>query len=228
MSAKQFVEGLAGLSMDNTFNPWAETCPLQDAGAHAPQDRQKRLIAHLGSPQIEIVLVGEAPGHKGCRYSGMAFTSEHLLMEGAIPGFRKLESRITSCAKPLKEISATIVWGALRSMGVHDRVALWNAFPIHPHNPGNSLSNRTPTQAELKVGATVLRQLVEEVLPKGVRIIAVGGHARDTLLKLGFDVPMDHQVRHPAFGGANEFREGIARLFKAERSGQGWLPFEDL
>ena len=221
----RFLVDLARLSMPGCFNPWREVCPELDCHPNeAVASRVARLRAHLENPGVQAVLVGEAPGYQGARYSGIGFTSERLLLEGAIPWVPRPSGRITTRPRPFSEPSATILWGAFRELGIHQRVALWNSFPLHPHKPGEPLSNRTPTKDELEVGGPFVRRLLEEVLPKGVRLIAVGEKAAGTLRGLGFQVPSDHCLRHPANGGATAFRQGIARLFPGEGR-DGSLPF---
>jgi uracil-DNA glycosylase len=221
-----FLADLAQLTMAGCFNPWRETCPELDCRPkEAVAGRVARLRAHFGNPGIQVLLVGEAPGYQGARYSGLAFTSERLLLEGGIPGVPRPQVRLTLRPRPFSEPSATILWGAFRDLGIHERVALWNAFPLHPFKPGDPLSNRTPTRGELEVGGPFVRRLLEEVLPKGVRLVAIGEKAASTLRGLGFTVPSDHCLRHPANGGATAFRQGIARLFPG---GRGALPLEGL
>ena len=192
-AALQFVNDLAaitteqaGLQPGTYFNPWRETCPHMDLGANAPERRKQRLAAHLSNPSLTVLLCGEAPGYQGCRFSGMAFTSERLLMEGAIPGITALQDRLTKRKLPYSEPSATIVWGTLWALGLEQKVALWNAFPFHPMKHDEPLSNRTPTPTELKFGATILSTLLTEVLP-GVRLIAIGAKASETVTS--FSVP---------------------------------------
>ena len=52
-----------------------------------------------------LLLVGEAPGPKGCRFSGVPFTSEYQLVSNLLP-FRGDQS--SNRAKPYKEASAGI------------------------------------------------------------------------------------------------------------------------
>jgi uracil-DNA glycosylase len=53
------------------------------------------------------------------------------------------------------------------------------------------------------------RPLLEMIEMFGIRkVVAVGGKAEQTLIKLGICC---QRVRHPAQGGKNEFVEGIAR-----------------
>ena len=85
---------------------------------------------------------------------------------------------------------------------------LWNAFAWHPHDAGDPYSNRRPTRAELEAGLPVLRAVLNHF--RGVPVVPVGQVAGETLSKLGVEThPL---VRHPAYGGANEFRRGLQTL----------------
>lgn len=220
---EDFLADLAAFALPGCFNPWGETCSF-DTLADAPKARRERLRAHFANPAIEVLLVGEAPGYQGCRYSGMAFTSEKLLLNGAIPGVPWPLGRITSRPTPWSEPSATIVWGSLHRLGVQRKVGLWNALPIHPFRQGEPHSNRTPTADELAAGGVFLRRLIEEVLPRGVGVVAIGTKAATTFKALGLEGPT---IRHPANGGATAFRLGVKDLFDDYRESAGRLPFEE-
>lgn len=172
--------------------------------------RYARLKAHLDSSPA-LLMVGEAAGHLGLRRSGLAFSSEKLIMEGAIPRVSSSGQRITSRRLPFSEPSATIVWGALHQHGLAERTVLWNAFAWHPHEPGDGQTNRKPTKDELEAGKDVLIELVKSF--DGVPIVAVGRTAELLLEKLG--IQADGCIRHPANGGAIEFRKGIAEWARA-------------
>ncbi len=103
-----------------------------------------------------MLLVGEAPGYRGARISGLPFTSERQLT-GAGPA----------------EATATIVQRTLAELGLVEEVLLWNVVPTHP---GTATSNRPPTRAEVEAG---LRYL--EPLARGRRMIAVGRVAQAAL-----------------------------------------------
>lgn len=112
--------------------------------------RRERLAAYLeGRANAPILLVGEAPGYRGARVSGIPFTSERQLT-GTGPA----------------EATATIVHRVLAEFGLEDDVLLWNAVPTHP---GTSSSNRAPTRAEVEAGAGFARELA-----RGRSVIAVG------------------------------------------------------
>jgi len=112
--------------------------------------RRARLEAYLAArAEAQLLLVGEAPGYRGARVSGIPFTSERQLT-GSGPA----------------EASATIVHEVLADLGVSDGVLLWNVVPTHP---GTASSNRRPTRAEIEEG----RRFADE-LAVGRRVVAVG------------------------------------------------------
>jgi len=90
--------------------------------------RRARLAAYLESrADAPLLLVGEAPGYRGARISGIPFTSERQLT-GSGPA----------------EATATIVHRVLAELGLAGQVLLWNVVPTHP---GSATSNRPPTAA---------------------------------------------------------------------------------
>lgn len=191
---------------DGLFNPWMDHCP-HDAEGNGPEAKLARLALHLDC-QPRFILAGEAPGYAGCRYSGVAFTSERLLGEGAIPRISALSARLSTRRLPFSEPSATIVWKTLYRLGIAEQTLLWNALQMHPHRPGELWSNRTPTPAEISLGEPALRILIAAF--PAARIIAVGKKSEGLLQGMG--VPIAGAVRHPANGGATEFAAGLARL----------------
>ena len=193
--------GLSGL-----FNPWRDHCP-HDAAGNGPEQKLARLALHLDC-DAEFILAGEAPGYQGCRYSGIAFTSERLLGEGAIPRIPALSSRLSTRRLPFSEPSATIVWKTLYQLGIAERTILWNAMQLHPHRADNLWSNRTPAPQEIALGEPALR-LLTEAYPRA-RIVAVGKKAEGLLHEMG--IRMAGAVRHPANGGATEFAAGLKKL----------------
>ncbi|MCB9964247.1 MAG: uracil-DNA glycosylase [Rhodospirillales bacterium] len=205
-----FVESLIGARSPDVFNPWGEICESEVFPETGMQDRRQRLDSHLRCPQPSIILLGEAPGYQGCRYSGMAFTSERLLMETGLPRVPKLSRRITTRPRPWSEPSATIVWGILQDLGVAEHAVLFNAFPWHPMKPGIIHSNRTPIRAEKEAGLRYLKEflaLYEDHVP----VAALGNTAADSLNVLG---KPHTKIRHPAYGGATKFREGVCALLQ--------------
>jgi uracil-DNA glycosylase len=202
------IKALESYQAPNVFNPWAEQCAC-DAIPVASQGRKRRLSAHLGQKEIRAILVGEAAGYQGCRYSGITFTSERLLLQGAIAGMPRIDHRLTTRHLPFSEPSATIVWGLLQELEIAERVILWNAFPWHPMKEGQIHSNRTPTRQELQAGLPLLELLLQRF--DGTPVIAVGRKAAESLQRLG--IKIDQEVRHPAMGGATKFRQTLRQFF---------------
>lgn len=193
--------GLPGL-----FNPWRDVCS-DDQPWNGPEEKLQRLADHLRcSPRF--ILCGEAPGYQGCRHTGVAFTSERLLLEGEIPRLQASRERLTRRRRPFSEPSATIVWQALHRLGIADVTLLWNALQLHPHLAEDHNSNRTPTSGELELGKPAMNVLVQ-AFPQA-QIVAVGRKAENLLARM--DIPIAGSVRHPANGGASEFADGLERL----------------
>ena len=203
--ATRLVETLPH-GLEGLFNPWRDRC-ANDLPQNTPDAKLLRLAEHL-SEAPEFILCGEAPGYQGCVRSGIAFTSERLLIDGAIPRVTPVVGRLTERKLPFSEPSATIVWKTLYRVGIAEKTVLWNAVQLHPYKRGNPLSNRTPTPEEIALGQPAMRLLCE-VFPRA-KIVAVGRKAEGLLTQMGIKVA--GAVRHPANGGANEFAAGLAQL----------------
>lgn len=141
------------------FNPYVHQCQF-DTLENGPEQKLFRLAQHLDC-DAKLILMGEAPGYQGCRYSGVAFTSERLLGEGAIPRVDRVAHRLSIRKLPFSEPSATIVWKALYKHGVAETTIMWNALQLHPVKEGEPWSNRTPSPAEVAIGADAIRVLRE-------------------------------------------------------------------
>jgi hypothetical protein len=188
------------------FNPWRDHCP-HDAAGNGPEAKLQRLALHLDC-EPEFILTGEAPGYQGCRYSGIAFTSERLLGEGAIPRIPALAQRLSTRRLPFSEPSATIVWKTLYRLGIAERTILWNAMQLHPYRNGELWSNRTPSPEEIALGEPAMRLLIA-AFPRA-KIVAVGKKAEGLLAGMG--VKVAGAVRHPANGGATQFASELESL----------------
>ncbi|MDZ7681794.1 MAG: uracil-DNA glycosylase [Fodinibius sp.] len=114
--------------------------------------------------------------------------------------------------KGMSEPTATIMWKAIYQLGLDPyETVLWNALPWHPYEPNDGLlSNRTPTDNELKKGYPALRTFLE-LFPEG-QLIAVGRKSEQSLDAFGIT---DYTpVRHPAHGGAPKFRRQMKNLIE--------------
>ena len=199
-----FIESVAERSFGAAF------CMFRDADPSLERDegpalRRANATAYLNARagRAPLLLVGEAMGYAGGRFSGIAFTAERTLMNWGEP-FEATSLRPEGWA----EQSGTIVHGTLATLGIAADTVLWNVVPAHPHRPGAPLSNRTPAVGELRAGAEVLGELIERLGPRAT--IAVGRSAERALGELG--LPCHGSVRHPANGGATAFRRGLAEL----------------
>jgi hypothetical protein len=198
LAVRTFLDLLRDHAGPDVFNPWRDRDAATDVVRDAPMQRADRLGEHL-SCDARFVLIGEAAGYQGCKVSGIPFTSERLILEGAIPRVAALQ-RLSSRSRPWSEPSATTVWKTLHALGIADHTVLWNAFAWHPHKPAVLHSNRTPTRAERLAGLDVLHAFVG--LVPGARVFAVGRNAENSLAELGVEA---RPLRHPSMGGAAEF-----------------------
>ncbi|HKI04275.1 MAG TPA: uracil-DNA glycosylase [Thermoanaerobaculia bacterium] len=190
-------------------NPYRDAVPDLD-GPAAARRRRANLEAYLervGTPRR--VLVGEALGFRGGRFSGIAFTSERQLagpQERRLPWASSPGSPFQATSRNPAlwlEPSGSIVWDALG--GDARGALLWNAFPWHPYGDRGPLSNRTPERSVVAANLHVLERLLAEL--GGARILAVGRTAQAALAVLGVEAPA---LRHPAHGGAGIFRQQLS------------------
>ncbi len=201
-----FIRAIAEPQFKGLFNPWSERSEM-DLSPEAELIRRERLRLHLSCPEPKILLIGEAAGYQGCRFSGIPFTSERLLLEGSIPRISALQARISMRNRPWSEPSATIVWKTLHALNLSEHAVLSNAVPWHPEGERGPLSNRTPRRNEQEAGRPYLKQFLG--LFPDIPVAALGKTASAALTVL--DV-QHTQVRHPAYGGARKFSDGLSRL----------------
>jgi hypothetical protein len=207
-----FIHSISAYQARNVFNPWTDRDPGTDRRGHGPAARLARLRAHFDC-NPSLLLLGEAAGYQGCHVSGIAFTSERLLLAGAIPRVAAPAGPLSTRPTPWSEPSATIVWGTLRELGLAERTVLWNAFPWHPHRAGNRQSNRTPTAVEVEQGRPALAALLAAF--PAVHVAAVGRKAESLLRSIG---RVEAAVRHPAMGGAGRFRAELRAFARRIRA----------
>lgn len=157
-------------------------------------------LMYAQSPSL--LLVGEAPGYRGGRLTGIPFTSSRIVKTH--PFFTQGTRRFLIDSNQ-SEQSATIVWETFATL---DMVPLcWNAFPFHPHRPGNTQSNRPPKAGELAFGRPFIEDLIQIFQPR--TISAVGRKAEKQLQQL--DLPHTY-LRHPSRGGKKAFVNGLKEL----------------
>ena len=91
---------------------------------------------------------------------------------------------------------------------------LWNAFPFHPFDRGNPLTNRIPDAAELLIGQQFLAALMR--LFDFRSIVAIGNQAALSLSRIEI---VQEKVRHPSQGGKQKFVAGLARVIQRRDQG---------
>ncbi|NDU86483.1 MAG: hypothetical protein G3H99_07700 [Ferrovum sp.] len=223
------------------FNPWRDHDPLNDASSEAPAQRRSHLSRYLEERlhRARWLLIAEAPGYQGAKFSGCAMTSERRLLEtvdSTLPlanpnrgsrteytasnpyfsgaKYRTSKTQLSSGKNnPLGSLepTATMVWNALLNHCHSHDFVLWNAHAWHPHHPQLPLTNRTPTETELELGKSTLQSLI--ALFPDSRIIAIGRKSQETLASLNISA---YPVRHPANGGGGLFRRQIETLISTE------------
>ncbi|WP_202237936.1 uracil-DNA glycosylase [Actinacidiphila reveromycinica] len=180
-----------------------------DAAGRLRTENLRRYLELIARNRPRVMLVGEAPGHRGHTISGISFTSVRQLT--ARPGLITGDPEGDGFRVPPEpafgwEASSGVVWGAMASWR-GPLPLFWPIFPHHPHEPGRPASNRTPRAAEVAAGAPVALAL-GEAFEIGT-FVAVGRKAEAALARHGVPaVP----VRHPAQGGARVFTRQLAEL----------------
>ena len=227
MTINEFIEKLQNYHGENVFNPWNEFDASCDIGEKAPVIRSENLRRYLElRPNPKYLFIAEALGYQGGHFSGIAITSERILL-GEHPDVdpqtvlgdwqyertSDVNSPMLNRTQKLKgfnEPTDTVVWNAIASHGLKTfECVLWNIFPFHPHQEGKLLTNRTPNTSELDIGVEYAKDLLE--MYPGMKIIAIGANAAKTLKRYGFAC---EEVRHPSMGGANKFREQVNEILK--------------
>ncbi len=207
------------------FNPWFERDSEHDLSSEAPKIRRVQLKSYLQEriDSAEYLFIAEALGYQGGHFTGIAMTSERILLGHhkpvhGIPAegvFKNIEPRRTSRPevnkKGMTEPTATIMWKALYNLGIDPyKTVLWNALSWHPYDPEQGLlSNRTPDDSELEQGYPSLRAFLD--LYPDRKVIAVGRKCEQVLDAFGVGYT---PVRHPANGGAPKFRKQLKALME--------------
>ncbi len=170
-------------------NPWKE------------QRNKENLLNFLNSyKEAKFILIGEAPGRKGCLQCGVPFCDDYTL--------EKLIN--VSKNKKSKETSAQRIYNAFKN----DFIA-WNAFPYQPCNDDGS--NRHPTIDELKFGKEYLKKFLDIFYNETKELILLGDKAKIACEFL--DLP-HKEVLHPSCKADNKRKE-----LGFEHGMNGWLKY---
>jgi hypothetical protein len=200
------------------FNPWRDSderdrAPRRDM----PRVRRENMEAYVDARRnhARVMLLGEAPSHRGCRFTGISFCSETELTHKADLVARRplvLTSRDAQ-TKPQRERSAAVIWGEIERCGKPFEIVLWNAFPWHPYRaedgaaadgPCGPSSNRKPRLTEVAQGRPAFDALLG-FFARRLSVFAVGKVAQDALARWD-EAECAGYIRHPAQGGESLFR----------------------
>lgn len=164
-------------------------------------------LEYLIRSKSQVLLIGEAPGYKGCRITGIPFTSGMTIKNSQHEALTRLKPEIC-LHETMPENTASILWDFL---GTNKPIPiLWNAFPFHPHEEGIPESNRKPNKAELIEGMGYLRTVYEIFRPK--KLFALGRVGENSMKAL-FPAEEIIYIRHPSHGGKKQFVEGMSKIF---------------
>lgn len=206
-TARRFVDIVADLRFENAFNPYSEICPQYDR-PDASVIRRENLVRVLEAALfngVSTIWVARDLGYRGGRRTGLALTDEaHLDAHANL--FRTCSLQRSTNGPVVAERTAKIVWSMLGLIG--QPVFLWNVFPLHPHEAGLPMSNRCHTRAERVACRHIMLTLIEMLSPRAV--LTIGRDAEAALQDLGIAA---HCVRHPSYGGQNEFIEGVKQHY---------------
>lgn len=192
-------------SDERSFNPYRDVhsdLDRPEADAIRRANLRRYLDAYETAPPV--LLLAEAPGPWGCRFSGVPITSEAQLVDSDFPLSGTPSSRDD---EPKTEYSAGIYWRAMAPYFPH--FFTWNSVPYHPHKPGEPLTIRTPGRREVRSCAAAVKGLVALLQPR--LVLAVGRKAEFSLQELGVACTY---VRHPSQGGATKFAVGVEAAFE--------------
>ncbi|MES2490659.1 MAG: uracil-DNA glycosylase [Pseudomonadota bacterium] len=207
-TAAEFVAEIAALKFSDTFNPYSSVCAVHDL-TDAQLIRQRNLTLALAAAMrdgVDSLWIARDLGHRGGRRTGLALTDDvHLEAHAQLCGAIGLE-RATK-GPPMAEATARVIWRALKK--IDKRVFLWNVFPLHPHECGDSFSNRKHKQYERQQCERYIAWLVSTLNPR--MIVAIGNDAAYALEGRSYKCV---SVRHPSYGGQTQFLKQIGQLYR--------------
>lgn len=169
----------------NLFNQYNQI-NLNYDGDNADLIRQHNLIQYIEqlSKPIKIMFIGIAPGYNGCRFSGVPFTSERILL-----GMKKsnffLHQNYSQSSKehPYTEVSATKIWTSFSRYIPQNElkhIFMWNIVPFHPYKQNKPLTNRDPEKQELEQYEKITLDIIDILQPE--KICCFGNIPQDRLI----------------------------------------------
>ena len=209
MKIEKFIKELSTLKFENTFNPYSDSCEIHDCD-NSPKKRREILIQILekaNKVSVDSVWIGRDLGYRGGRRTGLALTDDIHFSEY----LKRWDIEFTRPTKgePVPERTATVIWSILDQ--INEPIFLWNVFPLHPYQKGNPFSNRAHNAKEKEAGKEFLSLLIEYLKPK--KVIAIGNDAAEAIKSILKQEEII-KVRHPSYGGQNQFLSQIRSLYQ--------------
>lgn len=163
-----------------------------------------------------VMLLGEAPGYRGCAMSGVPFMSVKTLEN--LGHFWDFEVTRPENPEFVSEISADCVFKTLIRLNI--KPLIWNVFCFHPHAPHVPKTNRTPLKSELVKHKKYLSGILQLFDPQ---VIACVGRTSQNFIETIDEYQhyvherRAYYVRHPSFGGASVFNQTMEGLVNTLR-----------
>lgn len=176
-------------------------------GAEQRHNLKVYLTQIAESESQPALIVGEAPGYKGCRLTGIPFSSSDLIARPRHQFWQELAPRLKITTIE-KENTAGIVWDLLQEIGAMP--LFWNAFPFHPYERYKPKSNRQPNEREMKIGLPYLQQLAD--IFEISTVIGLGRRGQLQAQRC-FPGKTITYVRHPSYGGKSDFVSKMGEIF---------------
>lgn len=206
-------------STENVFNQYRDrddTVDLPDAAAIRTENLHQYMAE--ATEKASILVIGEAAGPWGCRFSGVPFTSEKQFLAPSFPiRGRRSSKNVPTCpirmSPPFISRTSKIFWEVMQQH--YGRFMVWNALPFHSHKPEDLFSVRNPTSRDvLQLGQfrEAFHHIKEYLKP--TLIIAVGKKAFNSLEEIS---ETSLYVRHPSMGGKTKFTMCMQKIFKNQR-----------
>ena len=197
-------------SSASVFNQYLDCNPAVDR-PEAARIRRENLRAYLESAATigRVLVVGEAAGPWGTRFSGVPFTGERQLSDSSFP-YRGSQSSLSlplikqKRTPPFISNSSETFWNAM--LIYSGRILAWDMFPLHPHKTADALSVRNPTTREIGQFAQAIELLMDYAQPK--KVLAIGMKAYGQLQNMQLK---SIYIRHPANGGNIKFKDGVRK-----------------
>lgn len=208
MKAIDFINELASIQLINVFNPYGNLCTKCDKldGISIRKSNLENYLLALEEAGTETIWLGRDLGYRGGRRTGLALTDEvHLPFLSQY--FNGKQFNQATQGERVSERTAIEIWNFIRK--IPETPLLWNVFPLHPHLSDDEFTNRKFTNSELSKIEHLNAELIDWFKIK--KIIAIGADANKFAKRFNLHL---EQVRHPSYGGTNEFRLGMRKLYE--------------